>query len=144
MARLPSPIDFSLPKWTLALILYCACYTGIWGLWMLMDPNAYFDFAQMGPEHFPPNAAFWGWFGISGGFFYGIFPFIYRRAPYYAFGAALFSLAGVLITIYMLLFGPLTTEMGAIHLSGDVAGLIGFGLAAIRDRNARRNQSIGA
>lgn len=111
---------------------------------MLLDPEAYFSFANMTPAHFPPSTAFWGWFGVSGLLFYGLYPFIYRRVPFYALGAAVFSLAGVVVTAYMLLAGPLTLEMGAIHLGGDVAGLIGFGAAAWLDYAARRKKRVEA
>ena len=105
---------------------------------MLFDPAAYFAYANMSPDHFPPSVDFWGWFGISGGVFYGGYLLIYRRAPFMALGCAFASLGGVVITAYMLIWGPLSGRMAAIHLSGDLAGLIGFGIAAWLEYVARR------
>lgn len=138
MALLPPPIPLRLPAWSLVLIAYCALYTGLWGLVMLLNPEGYYDFSQLDPSYFPPSTAFWGWFGVGGLFFYGLYPFIYRRAPYYALASAIFSAVAVGSIAYMLFVSPLTGQMAAIHLSGDLAGLIGFGAAAILDFRARR------
>ena len=74
-------MEFKLPLGVRILIGYGALYTGIWGAFMLWDPDAYFAYANMSPDHFPPTVDFWGWFGISGGVFYGGYLLIFRRAP---------------------------------------------------------------
>ena len=128
----------------MVLIAYCAIYTGAWGWVMLTDPQAYFDFANMSPELFPPSTAFWGWFGLSGLLFYGLYlvPSVHQRAPGYAIFCTIASLAGVIITAYHLIWGTLTGSMAAIHLSGDLAGTIGFGAAAWLDYAVRRDQRV--
>lgn len=123
-------MNFKLPAGVYWLIGYCALYTGLWGAWMLFDPDGYYAFANMTPEHFPPSSAFWGWFGVSGGVFYGLYLFFYKRVAYMALASSIVSFAGAAITVYMLVAGPLTGEMAAIHLSGDLAGTVGFGIAA--------------
>lgn len=53
--------------------------------------------------------------------------------------SAIVSIAGVGSILYMLLAGPITGKMAAIHLSGDVAGTIGFGIAAWIENKSRKS-----
>jgi len=131
-----------LPISVYVLVAYCALYTGLWGAWMLFQPEGYYAFANMTPEHFPPSSEFWGWFGISGGLFYGLFLFFHRKLPYMALASAIVSFAGVSVTFYMLVAGPLTGKMASIHLSGDIAGTIGFGIAAWLEYAVKRDLKV--
>lgn len=124
------------------LVAYCALYTGLWGAWMLFEPEGYYAFANMTPEHFPPSSESWGWFGISGGVFYALYLPFHRKLPYMAIASALVSFAGVSVTLYMLFAGPLTGKMAAIHLSGDIAGTIGFGIAAWLEYTVKRDRRV--
>ncbi len=135
-------MKFKLPVSVYLLVGYCALYTGVWGGVMLFSPQDYFDFANMTPDYFPPSTEFWGWFGISGGLFYGLYLFFYQRLPYLAIISSVISLAGTISTTMMYLTGPLTGKMASIHISGDVAGTIGFAIGAWLEYSYRRNQRV--
>ncbi|MEM0999709.1 MAG: peroxiredoxin-like family protein [Bacteroidota bacterium] len=122
--------DFRLSRVSRILIGIAAVHTLVWGLAVLFSSKSYFAFSGLNADLIVLKDETWGIFGVLGGLLYIASVVVPKQMGKAALVFFTINLANLALMLFWAFGGTTTPLAGAIHILGDIAGVVGFGLAA--------------